>query len=124
MELGALVCTARSPRCAACPLVDTCAWLLAGRPADAHADRRRSQAWTGTDRQARGRIMGLLRGARVPAGDVELAACWPQDEQRARALAGLVADGLVEQVEGGYVLPGAGTAAADEAPPTPVRAVR
>src|SRR5690606_5676334 len=34
MELGALVCTARSPRCAQCPLVDTgCAWFAAGQPA-------------------------------------------------------------------------------------------
>ena len=34
MELGALVCTARSPRCDACPVRDVCAWYAAGRPAD------------------------------------------------------------------------------------------
>ena len=33
MELGALVCTARSPRCDACPLATTCAWQGAGAPA-------------------------------------------------------------------------------------------
>ena len=33
MELGALVCTARAPRCATCPLRDGCAWRLAGSPA-------------------------------------------------------------------------------------------
>src|SRR5947208_1141004 len=32
MELGALVCTARTPRCGDCPLVTSCAWRLAGQP--------------------------------------------------------------------------------------------
>ena len=33
MELGALVCTAASPRCGGCPVAGDCAWLAAGRPA-------------------------------------------------------------------------------------------
>src|SRR5690606_40720211 len=33
MELGALVCTARSPECSACPIADRCAWRAAGHPA-------------------------------------------------------------------------------------------
>ena len=61
MELGALVCTARSPRCPACPVAGLCAWRLAGYPQDEHAHRRRAQAWQGTDRQCRGRIMAALR---------------------------------------------------------------
>src|SRR5687767_3073860 len=32
MELGALVCTARTPRCGGCPLLDACAWRRAGCP--------------------------------------------------------------------------------------------
>src|SRR3954451_17307538 len=32
MELGAVVCTARAPRCGACPVHAVCAWQLAGRP--------------------------------------------------------------------------------------------
>ena len=32
MELGALVCTAASPRCSTCPVARDCAWLAAGRP--------------------------------------------------------------------------------------------
>lgn len=113
MELGALVCTARVPRCGKCPLADRCAWLRAGRPADAHAARRRRQAWAGTDRQARGRIMGVLRDSQVPVSDADLATCWPADEQRARALAGLVADGLVERVATGHRLPRTQVRAAD-----------
>ena len=34
MELGALVCTVRTPDCEACPLAARCAWLRAGKPAD------------------------------------------------------------------------------------------
>ena len=32
MELGAVVCTARAPRCADCPLAPRCRWRLAGYP--------------------------------------------------------------------------------------------
>ncbi|BDZ41329.1 hypothetical protein GCM10025865_06280 [Paraoerskovia sediminicola] len=32
MELGATVCTARAPRCPACPVADLCRWRLAGSP--------------------------------------------------------------------------------------------
>src|SRR4051812_28950760 len=32
MELGALVCTARAPRCDECPVRRQCAWRLAGAP--------------------------------------------------------------------------------------------
>lgn len=100
MELGALVCTARSPRCDACPVRDRCAWRLAGAPADAHAPRRRTQAWAGTDRQVRGRIMALLREALEPAPAEAVAAVWPDAAQRDRCLAGLLVDGLVERVPG------------------------
>ena len=110
MELGALVCTARSPRCAQCPLADRCRWRLAGSPPDADAPRRRTQAWHGTDRQARGRLMARLRAVPDGADLAEeellagLAAADPQ--QPRRALAGLLADGLVGQpAPGRYALP-------------------
>lgn len=95
MELGALVCTARSPRCTDCPVLDVCAWQAAGRPAYDGPPRRR-QAWAGTDRQARGRLMAALRDAYGPVPVAELHGVWADAEQRDRALAGLVADGLVE----------------------------
>ncbi|SMY10558.1 A/G-specific adenine glycosylase [Brevibacterium jeotgali] len=62
MELGALVCTARNPDCARCPLLDACAWVAAGKPSDPTVVRR-AQAWAGTDRQLRGAIMRTLRTA-------------------------------------------------------------
>src|SRR6516165_1160522 len=52
MELGALVCSAASPDCAACPVAGDCAWLAAGRPAEP-APGRRAQRYDGTDRQCR-----------------------------------------------------------------------
>lgn len=105
MELGALVCTARSPRCDDCPVRGLCAWRAAGFPADVHAGRRRTQTWAGTDRQVRGRIMALLREALEPAPAHAVAAVWADDEQRDRCLASLLADGLVERVDAGYRLP-------------------
>jgi A/G-specific adenine glycosylase len=96
MELGALVCTARSPACAACPIVGSCAWRLAGFP-PFDGPARQSQPWAGTDRQARGALMAVLRDEPVAVPIARLTAAWPHDPvQRDRALAGLVADGLVE----------------------------
>lgn len=97
MELGALVCTAASPRCAQCPLLSSCAWLRAGRPPYAGPPRR-VQRFAGTDRQARGRLMAVLRGADGPVTRPLLEAAWSDPVQRERALDGLVADGLVELV--------------------------
>ena len=95
MELGALVCTARSPRCDVCPVASLCRWRADGYPDDKHAHRRRSQPWTGTDRQVRGVIMAELRAADHPMPETELARAWPDREQRARALDGLAHDGLL-----------------------------
>lgn len=105
MELGALVCTARQPDCAACPVAGLCAWRRAGFPAY-DGPPRRGQAWAGTDRQCRGRIMALAREAdSVDAARLE--AAWPGTEQRERCLAGLVADGLLTHVAPGrWALPG------------------
>lgn len=95
MELGALVCTARSPRCGECPIAAGCAWRLAGSPAH-DGPTPRAQAWAGTDRQARGRLMAVLRESPRPIAHDDLVRAWPDSVQRERALDGLVADGLVE----------------------------
>jgi A/G-specific adenine glycosylase len=101
MELGALVCTAKAPKCGACPVAELCAWRKAGSPPDAHAARRRTQAWAGTDRQARGRVMAELRHAAEPVDRTLLASLWHDPQQLDRAIAGLVEDGLAEQDEAG-----------------------
>jgi A/G-specific adenine glycosylase len=105
MELGAVVCTARSPRCHSCPIASWCSWLAAGSPA-LGAPVRRPQGYAGTDRQVRGRLMAVLREATGPVPPALLDRVWDEPVQRARALDGLVADGLVDPLpDGRFALP-------------------
>ncbi len=67
MEFGALVCTARNPDCAACPLQDICMWYQLGRPAS--ATKPKTQKWAGTDRQLRGAIMDVLKTGHTAGAD-------------------------------------------------------
>lgn len=99
MELGALVCTARDPRCGGCPLSAPCAWRASGRPLPAGPSRR-PQRYAGTDRQVRGKLLAVLREATGPLPRTGLDVVWPDPSQRERALAGLVADGLVHALPG------------------------
>jgi len=112
MELGALVCTAASPRCGTCPVARECAWLAAGRPPEPpEAVRRRTQRYDGTDRQCRGRLMAVLRAAGDPVSRADFDAVWAGQAQLARALDGLVADGLVDPLpDGRFALPGSAPA--------------
>jgi A/G-specific adenine glycosylase len=105
MELGALVCTAAAPVCSACPVRAWCAWHGAGHPPYAGPPRR-GQAWAGTDRQCRGRLLALARGAAGSVGARALAGAWPEPSQRARCLESLLADGLLVRTGDGYALPG------------------
>lgn len=125
MELGALVCTARAPKCGSCPVRGACAWLAAGEPAPTYTPK--GQAWHGTDRQVRGAVMAVLRLAESPVArelfsdapadlgfeadgiGVPLAALHrlnPAPEQLDRAIAGLLSDGLAELQPAGLRLPG------------------
>jgi len=105
MELGAIVCTARAPRCDACPLADSCRWRADGYP-PYEGPRAAVQAkFDGSDRQVRGLIMAELRGSDIPVSIAEIETVWPDAVQRDRALAGLLADGLAVAVPGGYELP-------------------
>ena len=114
MELGALVCTAASPRCSTCPVARDCAWLAAGRPKEpkdvgepAAPAKRRTQRYDGTDRQCRGRLLAVLRDSGFPVSRADFDAAWPGRAQLARALDGLIADGLVDPLpDGRFALPG------------------
>ncbi len=107
MELGALVCTSRSPNCSACPIQRDCRWLQAGAPSaqESGVRTRRAQGYEGTDRQARGRLLALLRAADAALAAAELEGAWPAAEQRERALQSLLEDGLVVAARDGYALP-------------------
>lgn len=108
MELGATVCTARSPKCGICPLT-VCAWRQAGYPAG-EGPARPVQRFAGTDRQVRGKLLDVLRGSAEPVERAQLDVVWLTDTaQRDRALDSLLVDGLVEQTaDGRFALAGEG----------------
>lgn len=123
MELGAIVCTARAPRCGDCPVASMCEWRGAGFPDNAPKKKPKQAKFEGSDRQARGRIMALLRSASGPV-DVAAAVAAAVDAgsgstdaisassaartdtaQPRRAYDSLVADGLIVEFEGQARLP-------------------
>ena len=84
--------------------------MAAGRPAA--ETRPVGQRYEGTDRQCRGRLLAVLRDSGDPVSRDDFDAVWPGQAQLARALDGLVADGLVDPLpDGRYALPGAAVTA-------------
>ena len=96
MELGALICTARSPRCEVCPISATCAWRASGYPAHDGPNKARQKKYEGSDRQARGALLAALRASASPLSPASLDQAWSDAAQRGRAVAGLLSDGLIE----------------------------
>ena len=106
MELGAVVCTARNPRCTDCPVAGQCAWMRAGKPVGS-VSARPAQRYAGTDRQVRGLLLDVLRATAGPVPRARLDAVWVDTQQRDRCLGSLIVDGLVEQTfDGHFALPG------------------
>ncbi|MGZ0711240.1 A/G-specific adenine glycosylase (plasmid) [Coraliomargarita sp. W4R53] len=103
MELGAIVCIARSPKCERCPLATLCAWRNSGYP-DTGDDRRRQARYEGSDRQARGAVLNQLRQNHAVAL-ADAVPDWPDTAQRDRAIDSLIADGLAEAIDGMLQLP-------------------
>ncbi|MEZ5227331.1 MAG: A/G-specific adenine glycosylase [Acidimicrobiales bacterium] len=110
MEVGALCCRPR-PRCEACPLRHECSWfaadLAAPDPASASASvSKRQSAFDGSDRQGRGRLVDALRVGPVQRRDLARIMGWPDQPERATAVAGtVVADGLAVVVGDQFRLP-------------------
>ena len=106
MELGATVCTAKSPLCDACPIAAQCAFLRNGRPGLGERRTRPRQRFQGTDRQVRGLVLNALRG--LPDGETTLdrenvEQLWKDHVQLDKCIASLDEDGLVEILPGGAV---------------------
>jgi A/G-specific adenine glycosylase len=103
MEIGSVLCTARSPGCERCRLAPHCSWTGAGRPAsDPAAARSRQSAFVGSDRQGRGRLIDALRTGPVSQQRLAAACGWPDDAGRARRVADtLVSEGLARRGSGG-----------------------
>lgn len=99
MELGALICTAQNPKCAICPIADTCKWRSLDFPKS--DQKKRTQTWHGTDRQCRGVIVQALRENQVlTLKDVKK--LWHLDSQVEKALTSLMKDGLIASPKKNY----------------------
>jgi A/G-specific adenine glycosylase len=95
MELGATVCTARTPRCGECPLAPWCA--SPGRAPARPARRARAERFEDSNRWVRGRVVAALAaGEGLPGGIAP--------ERLDRALAGLERDGIVRRIGQRYSL--------------------
>ena len=99
MDIGALFCRARAPRCDDCPLRVSCR----GRGSRGDATLRRQTSFATSDRRIRGWIVALLaeRDA-MTARSIESAIA---DERVPRILAALERDGLIERQAGSVALP-------------------
>ena len=104
MELGALRCRAARPQCDRCPVRERCAWRAADYPAY-DGPPRRAQAWAGTDRQCRGRLLSVVREAEGSVSRRRLTGAWSEAEQRDRCLQSLLDDGLLAEEDGRLRLP-------------------
>jgi A/G-specific adenine glycosylase len=92
MELGATVCTARAPRCGACPLHEGC-----DGPGEVAAARRPTERFEHSNRWVRGRVVAALAAGEGVPRDVA-------PERLEPALQGLVRDGLIRRTAAGYAL--------------------
>lgn len=101
MELGALVCRARQPLCSECPLAAECSWRQAGYPLDDAVMPKKQARYEGSDRQARGRLLAILRDNHEAVGQHHLLLSHQPTSQARRALQSLISDGLVIEVERG-----------------------
>jgi A/G-specific adenine glycosylase len=93
MELGALVCTSQSPKCAICPVSDKCLWRSLDYPKSDLVKRR--QSWHGTDRQCRGAVVQALRENEILTKS-QIEQLWDVPSQLEKALLTLLDDGLIE----------------------------
>ncbi len=104
MDLGATVCSARQPRCEACPLAQRCGWRQAGMP-PAAAIRTTSPRFESTARFARGRIIDALRVAPATAAELQAALPSAHHGRLDSYLQGLRKDGLISEQDGRWQLP-------------------
>lgn len=105
MELGALICRAKAPQCEHCPIVSQCAWQRNGKPASTQRPKRASARFAGSAREARGKVMALLRempdGVSKPA--VVDVLSYQQQFDASEILSGLERDGLISTDANGHV---------------------
>ena len=95
MELGAIVCTSKNPKCELCPVISACNWRKNGYPKSDLI--RKSQDWHGTDRKCRGTIVQALR-ENESLTENAIKKLWPEESQVEKALKTLQEDLLIEAI--------------------------
>lgn len=104
MEIGETICTAQESRGEAGPLTEVSEWRKAGCPRPqvqkgVRVRTRKRQAWKGTDRQCRGRVLAALRRQESPAtarlSPEQLSGLWQDAGQLKRCVRALADEGLV-----------------------------
>lgn len=111
LDLGAMICTKRAPRCTDCPVRSVCAWAQSGFAGvdpsqDSAGSGGRQSRFEGSDRQGRGRIVRALRTGPIEVVRLADVAGWSDEPERAHRVAdGLVSEGLAEYVDGQLALP-------------------
>lgn len=95
MELGALVCTSKNPKCELCPAIELCKWRTFGYPKTDLI--RKSQSWHGTDRKCRGTIVQALR-ENSSLTESAIKKLWPDESQVEKALVTLLEDQLIQSI--------------------------
>jgi A/G-specific adenine glycosylase len=93
MDLARTVCVSR-PRCDSCPIAEECLYRLSKRAPSRAPNGRAQAAFEGSTRQARGRIVALLREERTITLRGAAAAANVDHVVAAALLAGLERDGL------------------------------
>lgn len=98
LDLGAVWCVRREPRCLTCPVLGACRWNAQGGPDPASgsaAESGRQSRFEGSHRQGRGRLLRALTRTPLERTALPVACGWPGDVGAAeRAAEGLVRDGL------------------------------
>ena len=101
MELGALICKSQNPLCDSCPVNKSCQWRKNGYP-ESRIQKKR-QAWHGSDRQCRGRILKTLRDNEFVKRS-ELLGIWEDKEQLNRSLKSLIDEKMIIESKQGFAL--------------------
>ena len=95
MELGAVICTSKNPKCELCPVSTLCNWRTLGYPKTELI--RKSQSWYGTDRKCRGTIVQALR-ENNSLTESAIKKLWPDESQVEKALVSLLEDQLIQSI--------------------------
>lgn len=97
MDLGATVCTARSPKCESCPLKAICA----SYPCEGgDVVKRPQKKFADSDRMYRGRIVAQLRGRSFDVDALQVAIALVDEERFGRLVDGLRKEGIIRMKDG------------------------